>query len=78
MNKIMKVLLSALLIFTAIVFVYMRYFNPFPKDIIEVIQVTPSLDLKTSQEVLTTMRKAIPNFPTSQSISCSPLNKSLY
>jgi hypothetical protein len=74
----MKVLLSALLIFTAIVFVYMRYFNPFPKDIIEVIQVTPSLDLKTSQEVLTTMRKAIPNFPTSQSISCSPLNKSLY
>jgi len=62
----MKVLLSALLIFTAIVFVYMRYFNPFPKDIIEVIQVTPSSDLKTSHEVLTTMRKAFPKIPDPQ------------
>lgn len=65
MTKKIKVLLSALLLITAIVFVYMRYFHPFHKDI-EVIQITPSSDLKTSQEVLITMRKAFPKIPDPQ------------
>ncbi|MFJ2044262.1 hypothetical protein ACIOBL_11680 [Paenibacillus taichungensis] len=62
MNKKMKVLLSVLLIITAFVFVYMRYFHPFPKDI-EVIQITPSSDITSSQEVLITMRKAFTKIP---------------
>ncbi|UPK42014.1 hypothetical protein [Paenibacillus pabuli] len=62
MNKKMKVLLSALLMITALVFVYMRYFHPFPISI-EVIQTNPSSDITTSQEVMTTMRKAFPEMP---------------
>ncbi|MFE6076128.1 hypothetical protein ACFVQB_16755 [Paenibacillus sp. NPDC057886] len=65
MNKKMKVLLSALLMITALVFVYMHYFHPFPKGI-EVIQITPSSDITTSQEVLTTIRKAFPKIPDPQ------------
>jgi len=65
LNKKMKLLLSVLLIITAFVFVYMRYFHPSPKDI-EVIQITPSSDLTSSQEVLTTMRKAFPKIPDPQ------------
>ncbi|OAX47668.1 hypothetical protein [Paenibacillus sp. AD87] len=65
MNKKMKVLLSVLLMITTLVFVYMRYFHPFPKDI-EVIQITPSSNITSSQEVLTTMRKAFPKIPDPQ------------
>ncbi|MGC5773370.1 hypothetical protein [Paenibacillus pabuli] len=65
MNKKMKVLLSVLLIVTAFVFVYMRYYHPFSKDI-GVTKVTPSSDITSSQEVLTTMRKAFPNIPDPQ------------
>lgn len=65
MNKKMKVLLSVLLMITAFIFVYMRYSHSFPKDI-EIIQITPSSDLTSSQEVLTTMRKAFPKLPDPQ------------
>jgi hypothetical protein len=61
----MKGSLSILLAITGIVFVLTRYFSSFPQDI-EVIQITPSSDITSSQEVLATMRKAFPKLPDPQ------------